>query len=37
MTPEQLEEIPGIGPNLVEKIQRAVNNYYGQFEATRGP
>jgi N utilization substance protein A len=32
MTPEQLEEIPGIGENLVEKIQLAVNNYYGQFE-----
>ena len=32
MTPEQLEEIPGIGPNLVEKIQLLVNNYYGQFE-----
>jgi N utilization substance protein A len=36
MTPEQLEEIPGIGPNLVEKIQWAVNNYYGQFEAADG-
>jgi N utilization substance protein A len=32
MTPEQLEEIPGIGPKMVEKIQLAVNNYYGQFE-----
>jgi len=32
MTPEQLEEIPDIGENLVEKIQVAVNNYYGQFE-----
>jgi N utilization substance protein A len=32
MTPEQLEEIPGIEENLVEKIQLAVNNYYGQFE-----
>ena len=36
MTPEQLEEIPGIGPNLVEKIQLAVNNYYGQFETAEG-
>lgn len=36
MTPEQLEEIPGIGPNLVEKIQWAVNNYYGQFETAEG-
>jgi len=32
MTPEQLEEIPGIGPKLVEKIQDAVVSYYGQFE-----
>ena len=36
MTPEQLEEIPGIEPELVEKIQLAVNAYYGQFE-TGGP
>ena len=33
MTPEQLEEIPGIGAE-VEVIQFAVNNYYGQFEQT---
>jgi len=32
MTPEQLEEIPGIGPKMVERIQIAVNNYYRQFE-----
>ena len=32
MTPEQLEEIPGIGPKLVERIQIAVNGYYQQFE-----
>jgi N utilization substance protein A len=32
MTPEQLEEIPGIDPQLVEKIQTAVNAYYSQFE-----
>jgi N utilization substance protein A len=32
MTPEELEEIPGIGPKLVEKIQLAVNGYYVQFE-----
>jgi transcription termination/antitermination protein NusA len=32
MTPEQLEEIPGIGPKMVEKIRLAVNNYYAQFE-----
>jgi N utilization substance protein A len=32
MTPEQLEEIQGIGPLMVEQIQDAVNAYYGQFE-----
>ncbi len=36
MTPEQLEAIEGIGPELVERIQDAVNSYYGQFE-TAGP
>jgi N utilization substance protein A len=33
MTPEQLEEIPGIGDEMVEKIQNAVVSYYGQFES----
>ena len=32
MTPEELEEIPDIDPEMVEKIQMAVNSYYGQFE-----
>ncbi len=32
MTPEQLEEISGIGPKIVERIQLAVNSYYQQFE-----
>lgn len=32
MTPEQLEAIPGIGPETVQAIQIAVNNYYAQFE-----
>jgi N utilization substance protein A len=32
MTPEELEQIQGIGPKLVEKIGAAVNSYYGQFE-----
>lgn len=32
MTPEQLEEIQGIGPKTVESIQIAVNSYYAQFE-----
>jgi len=34
MTPEQLEEIPGIGPKTVEKISLAVNNYFASLEAT---
>ena len=33
MTPEDLEAIPGIDPAAVERIQAAVNSYYGQFEA----
>jgi N utilization substance protein A len=32
MTPEDLEAIPGIDPEMVESIQTAVNSYYGQFE-----
>jgi N utilization substance protein A len=32
MTPEQLEEIPGIEQDMVENIQTAVVAYYGQFE-----
>ena len=32
MTPEELEVIPGIGPQVVEKILVAVNGYYAQFE-----
>ncbi len=34
MTPEQLEAIPGIGPDVVERIQQAVMGYYGQFEGS---
>src|SRR5262249_6381990 len=37
MTPEDLEEIQGIGPKMVENIQQAVNAYYGQFEAGAEP
>ncbi len=33
MTPEQLEEIQGIGPKTVEKISIAVNNYFSSLEA----
>jgi len=32
MTTEQLEEIQGISPEMVEQIQDSVNAYYGQFE-----
>jgi N utilization substance protein A len=32
MTPEDLEAIPGVDPAAVERIQAAVNSYYGQFE-----
>jgi len=34
MTPEELEVIPDIDPEMVEKIQMAVNSYYGQFEGS---
>jgi len=34
MTPEELEEIESIDPNIVERIQLAVNSYYGQFEGS---
>jgi N utilization substance protein A len=30
MTPEQLEEIPGIDSETIERIQSAVNSFYGQ-------
>src|SRR5262249_5656131 len=33
MTPEQLEEVPGVGHKTVEKISVAVNNYYSSLEA----
>src|SRR3954449_7283974 len=32
MTPEQLEEIPGIGEKTVERISVAVRHYFGHFE-----
>jgi transcription termination/antitermination protein NusA len=37
MTPEQLEEIPGIEQDMVENIQTAVVSYYGQFEEQEAP
>jgi N utilization substance protein A len=33
MTPEQLEEIPGIGEKTLEKISVSVRHYFSQFEA----
>jgi transcription termination/antitermination protein NusA len=36
MTPEQLEEIPGIGEKTLEKISVAVRHYFGQFEEGQG-
>jgi N utilization substance protein A len=32
MTPEQLQEIPGVDPEMVENIRDSVTAYYGQFE-----
>ena len=32
MTPEELEAIPGIGPDLVEHIRDVVVSYYGQYD-----
>src|SRR5438067_1546342 len=36
MTPEQLEEVPGIGPKTVEKISIAVNNYFSNLDLEGG-
>jgi N utilization substance protein A len=36
MTPEQLEEIQGIGAPAIEEIQQSVNAYYSQFEEGQG-
>ncbi len=33
MTPEQIEEIQGIEPQMVETIQVAVNAYYSQYDS----
>src|SRR5579859_6171801 len=32
MTPEELEEVPGIGEKTLEKISVAVRHYFGQYE-----
>jgi transcription termination/antitermination protein NusA len=37
MTPEELETIPEVGPETVEKILIAVNAYYSQFEQPAEP
>src|SRR5690242_180091 len=36
MTPEQLEEVPGIGEKTVEKISIAVNNYFSNLDLEGG-
>ncbi len=36
MTPEQLEEIPGIGEKTLERISVAVRHYFGHFEGEEG-
>src|SRR6185369_2608883 len=36
MTPEQLEEVPGVGPKTVEKISIAVNNYFSSLDGSAG-
>ncbi len=37
MTPEELELLPEVDPEAVEKIQLAVNSYYGQYENAAEP
>jgi len=37
MTPEQLEEIPGVGPKTIEKISIAINNYFSSLDAVEAP
>jgi N utilization substance protein A len=37
MTPEELEAIPSIEPDIVEKILVSVNSYYSQFETPAEP
>ena len=37
MTPEELETIPSIEPDIVEKILVSVNSYYSQFETNAEP
>jgi N utilization substance protein A len=37
MTPEEIEAIPGIEPQMVEKIQIAVNAYYSQYDTQSEP
>lgn len=32
MTPEELEELPGVGPDSIGYIQVAINSYYGQYD-----
>jgi N utilization substance protein A len=32
MTPEQLEQIAAVAPDAIERIQEAINAYYGQYD-----
>jgi transcription termination/antitermination protein NusA len=34
MTPEQLQEIPDVDPEMVESIRDSITSYYAQFEQT---
>ena len=34
MTPEEIEQIEGLDPEAVDRIQQAVNSYYGQYEGS---
>jgi N utilization substance protein A len=37
MTPEEIEQIEGIEPGMLEQIQTSVIAYYGQFETAAAP
>src|SRR4051795_12367553 len=36
MTPEELEQVQGVGPGTIEQILQAVNAYYNQFDEGQG-
>jgi hypothetical protein len=37
MTPEELQEIPGVDPQMVESIRDNLTGYYAQFEEGGAP